>query len=245
LVFLPFAGKFVQLITKLVPGEEVALEQGSKYLDDRVINTPGVAISNAKKEVIRMSKLAREMVDDAFEAFLYSDFRKMTLVKQKEDVVDQLEKEIATYLSTISHSSLTKSQSNQVTSLLNAINDIERIGDHCENLVDLTQTKIEDNLPFSDAAIKELTDFYEKVAGMYQMAIDAFENDEYDKAREVVEYDDVIDEMEKILRKHHMIRLNEKRCHASSGVIYLDILSNFERIGDHSTNLAEAVLGEK
>ncbi|OWZ84681.1 sodium:solute symporter [Natranaerobius trueperi] len=243
LLFLPFTSQFVRLVTKLVPGEEDAPEQGSKYLDKRVLSTPSVAISNARKEVIRMSKVAHEMVSEAFEAFLSGDSRKMKLVEQKEEVVDQLEKEISIYLSTISYSSLTKNQSKQVTDLLNAINDIERIGDHSENLIDLTKSTIEDNLPFSDTAKKELTDFHEKLSEMYGMAIDAFENENYEKAQEVVDYDDVIDEMEKILRKHHMLRLNEKRCHPSSGVIYLDILSNFERIGDHSTNLCGIILG--
>ncbi|WP_331446013.1 Na/Pi cotransporter family protein [Natranaerobius thermophilus] len=243
-VFLPFTNKFVNLVIKLIPGEETGIQQGSKYLDKRVLATPSVAISNARKEVIRMGKLAHEMVDEAYESFLEKDFRKMKLVEQKEDVVDQLEKEISTYLSAISYSSLTTSQSKQVTSLMNAINDIERVGDHSENLVNLTKAIIEDNLPFSDTAIKELSDFHEKVSGMYQKAINAFEDEDYEKAREVVEYDDVIDEMEKILRKHHMMRLNEKRCHPSSGVVYLDILSNFERIGDHSTNLSEAIFGD-
>ncbi len=242
-LFLPFTNKFVNLVTKLIPGEESGIEQGSKYLDKRVLATPSVAISNAKIEVIRMSKLAHEMFDEAYEAFLDGDFRKMKLVEQKEDVVDQLEKEISTYLSAISYSSLTDNQSKQVTALLNAINDIERVGDHSENLVNLTKSIIEDNLPFSDTAIKELSDFHDKVSGMYNKAVEAFENEDHDKAREVVEYDDVVDDMERILRKHHMMRLNEKRCHPSSGVVYLDILSNFERIGDHSTNLCEAVLG--
>ncbi len=243
LIFLPFTAHFTRLVIWIVPGEDVQIEQGSKYLDERVLSTPSIAISNARQEVIRMGKIAQEMIDDAFDAFLNKDFRKMQLVEQKENVVDQLEKEISGYISTVSYSSLTTNQSRQVTAMMNAINDIERVGDHSENLTDLTKTIIEDNLPFSDTAIKELMDFHEKVSGMYAKTIEAFEQEDLDKAQEVVEYDDVIDEMEKILRKHHMMRLNEKRCHPSSGVVYLDMLSNFERIGDHSTNIAETVLG--
>ncbi|UMZ75123.1 Na/Pi cotransporter family protein [Natranaerofaba carboxydovora] len=244
LIFLPFTSQFARLMKKLVPGEELNIEHGSKYLDKRVLGTPTVAIANARNEVVRMAKIAGEMVEEAFDAFVTSDGKKMQSVQQKETIVDQLEKEITVYLSEISHNALTVSQSRQLTSLMNAVNDIERVGDHSENLIGLAQNRIEDNLPFTDTAIEELQEFFEKVHKMYIETVEALENNDADKAREMIEYDDVIDEMEKIMRKHHITRLNEKRCHPSSGVIYLDILSNFERIGDHSTNLCHVVLGE-
>lgn len=244
LLFLPFTRYFVNLMEKIVPGEELSIEHGSKYLDERVISTPTVAIENARNEVIRMAKIAGETIEEAFEAFVTSDSKQMQSVRQKESIIDQLEKEIVTYLSEISHNPLTVNQSRQLTSLMNAVNDIERVGDHSENLVNLAVNRVEDNLPFTDEAIAELEDFFEKVHSMYMETVDALEKNDPEKAREMIEYDDVIDEMEKIMRKHHIARLNEKKCHPSSGVIYLDILSNFERIGDHSTNLCHVVLGE-
>ena len=244
LLFLPFTSKFAALMERIIPGEELKIEHGSKYLDKRVVGTPMVAIANSKNEIVRMAKIAGEMVEESLDDFISSDTKKMQYVRQKEKIVDQLEKEIVMYLSEISHNSLSINQSKQLTSLMNAVNDIERIGDHSENLIDLAQNRLEDNLPFTQTALDELKDFCEKVHKMYLETIEALEKNDAEKAREMIEYDDVIDEMEKVLRKHHINRLNEKRCHLSSGVIYLDILSNFERIGDHSSNLCHVVLGE-
>ena len=125
-----------------------------------------------------------------------------------------------------------------------AVNDLERIGDHAENVLNLAESKAEGRLPFSEQALQELQEMYKNVDEMIAKAIKAFENNDSLLAGQVVDQDDMIDDMERNLRKSHIIRINEKICFPPSGVIFLDIISNLERIADHATNFAQAVLGE-
>lgn len=244
LLVLPFFKFFVSIITFLVPGEEVALEMGPKYLDKRMLKTPAVAIGGARQECLRMAGLAREMVGEALQVFIREDRKMMQQVLQKEELVDSLEKEITTYLAELAQHSLTIEQSQSVSGLMHAVNDLERIGDHAHNIVHLAEIKIEERLPFSEKAITELTDMYQKVDWMLEQAIRAFDQEDLSLARQVVEQDDVVDNLERTLRKSHITRINEKICFPPSGVIFLDVLSNFERIADHATNFVQVLLGE-
>ncbi len=245
LVVLPFFVYFNALIKRLVPGEEKEIEVGARYLDRLMLKTPAAAIGAARKEVLRMARITRDMVQDAMEAFLNNDLKKIPHVNQMEEMVDGLEQEITIYLSELSQHSLARHQSNAVSRLAMATNDIERIGDHATNILQLTETKIEDKLPFTDDALRELDQLYKRIDGMMEKVIQAFETENAELAREVIKEDDYVDQMEHELRQNHIARINTKRCYPYSGVVYLDILSNFERIGDHATNLAEAVTGVK
>ncbi|MDO9574140.1 MAG: PhoU domain-containing protein, partial [Candidatus Contubernalis sp.] len=235
---------FVKLITKILPGEDGAISMGPKFLDKRMLKTPAVAISSAQKEVLRMAALAREMVGGSMQAFIKEDHKLMAHVNQTEDILDSLEKEITTYLSELSVHSLTLEQSSTVAGYMHVLNDLERIGDHAETVSNMTDIKSGDRLPFSQEALDDLREMHRTVEGMLDKVIYAFEHDDFDAAREVIEEDDVVDNMEKNLRKKHIQRINKKSCIPASGVIYLDVLSNFERIADHATNIAQVVLGE-
>lgn len=244
LLFLPFMTWFVALITRVVPGKEEEYVVGPQYLDRRMLNTPSVALGAAEKEIGRMADIALEMIDDAIEILYKNDPDLIRHVERKEDVVDSLEKEIAVYLAELTQQAITGEQSRLVASYLHAINDIERIGDHAENIAVLCQGKIEDNLPFSESAVEEIREMYNKVRNISAKAVAAYRSKNQALAREVLIDDNEIDRLEKRLRQRHVGRINEGRCFPPSGVIYLDILSNFERIGDHSTNIAQVVLGE-
>lgn len=243
-IMIPFFKPFVKLITLILPGEESVVGLGPKFLDKRMLKTPAVAIGSAQKEVLRMASLAREMVKDALQAFIKEDHKLMAHVHQTEDILDSLEKEITIYLAEMAVHSLTMEQSNRVAGLMHAINDLERIGDHAQTIVNLADVKVGDRLRFSNAALEDLYHMHQTVDGMLEKVIIAFEKDDFEAARAVIEEDDVVDAMEKSLRKNHIERINYKRCLPVSGVVYLDILSNFERIADHATNIAQVVLGE-
>lgn len=243
-VFLPFVPLFVKLITALVPGEADIIEVGPKYLDRRMLNTPSIALGAAEREIGRMADLASEMVDDAIALLIKNDANLIKHLERKEDVVDELEKEIAIYLADLTQQSITQDQSRLVASYLHAINDIERIGDHAENIATLIREKLEDNYPFSESAVEELKEMYTKVRNITAKAIAAYRSKNKALAREVLIDDNEIDRLEKRLRQRHVGRINEGRCFPPSGVLYLDILSNFERIGDHATNIAQVVLGD-
>lgn len=244
LLVLPFFRYFVTLVTYLVPGNEQVLEMVPKYLDKRMLKTPAVAIGGARQETLRMASLVREMVGDALQVFTKEDRKVMRQVLQKEELVDSLEKEITFYLAELAQHSLTIEQSQSVSGLMHATNDLERIGDHAQNIVHLAVIKMEERLPFSEKAIEELNGIYRAVDEMLEQSIRSFDQEDLKLARQVVEQDDVVDHMERTLRKSHIIRINEKVCFPPSGVIYLDVLSNFERIADHATNFAQVLLGE-
>jgi len=244
LLFLPFLPAFVKLITKIVPGQEVVREAGPTYLDRNLLKTPSLALGAAERELGRMADLALEMVDDTMHMLVKNDLGILRKIARKEDVVDELEKDIAVYLSEMSQYGLTLEQSRLVASYLHAVNDIERIGDHADNIAALLQEKIERGYPFSESAVEELKEMHSKVRNMVARAVAAFRSKNLALAREIIAEDTDVDRMEKNLRQRHVSRINEGRCFPPSGVLYLDIISNLERIGDHSVNIAQIVLGD-
>lgn len=244
LIQLPFIGLLAILVTKLIPGEEETLEFGPKYLDSRFLSNPSVALGQAVHELLRMGNLAKEALIDASEYFFTGNEKKSNSALQKEEIINDLDHKITDYLVKLSQSSLSELESNKSTLLLQTTNDIERVGDHVENIVELSQYSHKHKLTFSEEAIKELKNMIDLTTETYQMALDSLENNDEQLAKQVVEHEKTIDQMERDYRKGHLKRLNSRACHGSSGVIFLDIISNLERIGDHSCNIAEAVLGE-
>jgi len=241
-VFLVFLKYFNQLICRIIPGEDEKVEFGPKYLDSRILKTPAVAIGGAKQELLRMAGIAREMLDESLQVFLKKDLKKMKHIDQMEELVDGLEKEINVYLAELSQHSMSQQQTKIISNLMSAANDLERIGDHAENIMQLGEMKVEEKLPFSNIALEEISAFSDKISSMLERAIIAFETDDRELALKVYNEDKEIDKQEKELRNDHINRINTKKCYPSSGVIYLDLLSNLERVGDHAKNIAELVL---
>jgi phosphate:Na+ symporter len=243
-VFILILPYFTRFISYLVPGEEVSIEIGPTYLDKRMLPTPAAAIRGAKKELLRMAMIAREMIGEALETFLKNDLKKGAHIEQMEELLDNLEEGINIFLAELSQNPLTETQSKMTGRFMSAANDLERIGDHAHNIKQLAELKVEDRLPFSEQALEELSLIYEKINIMLERAIQAFETENKPLARMVMVEDDEVDLMEKVLRKAHIERINTKKCYPPSGVIYLDVLSNMERIADHATNIAQLVVEE-
>lgn len=244
IIFLPFVSQFVNLVLRIAPGKEEVLVRGSIYLDDRMLKTPAIALSLATKEIVRMANLAHQMVIEAMEAFLRQDQNKVQWVYEREDLIDELAEQVTTYLVQISQTEMTPALSKKYTGLLHSITDIERIGDHAENIAEMAQVRIEENLPFSDDALEEISALSALVSETYLQAINSLQHDSVEEANKTLALEKQIDALEKELRRNHISRLNTGKCFPGSGVVYLDIMSNLERIGDHSNNISIAVLGE-
>ncbi|MGI6576385.1 MAG: Na/Pi cotransporter family protein [bacterium] len=246
ILLLPFINSFVSFVTRVVPGEEKGIERGLKYIEQKAILRipPAIAISQATKEIVRMAKIAEDSIHDVMQGFLQHDLHHLDLVLQKEEVIDELEREITFYLVKLSQRSMTEAESQRVTGLLHALNDIERIGDHAENISNLVRTTVTERLPVSTIASAELQTMFNLVADMFQTAYLAVEKSDQELARKVLAHEDEIDLMERTYRNNHIRRLNEGICFPASGVVYLDIISNLERIGDHATNIAHIVMGD-
>ncbi|MDH7577558.1 MAG: Na/Pi cotransporter family protein [Bacillota bacterium] len=244
MIMLPLINHFAHFIARLLPGEDRELRRGPIYLDERMLESPAVALSLATREIIRMAALAAETLENAMQGFFQKDPKRLETAFEQEEVVDQLEKAITIYLAKLSQQDLTPAQSEKHTGLLHAVNDIERVGDHAENVAELAQVRIEENLPFSDYAIAELEEMYNLVSTTFKRAIEALQHGDVAKARQVLDDEPLVDELEKELRKSHLIRLNRGICYPESGVVFLDIISNLERVGDHANNIAHVVLDD-
>ncbi|KXG78893.1 Na/Pi cotransporter family protein [Thermotalea metallivorans] len=241
---LPFAGVLVFFARKIIP--ETPDEQkhvvGVKYLDDRILETPSIALGQTIKEVLHMGNLALESYQKSMEAFLNTDEKTAHEVFSLESAINHLEKEIAAYLVKLSNTALSAEQHEIVDGLFNTINDIERVGDHADNLAELAIYRIENKLEFSEVAIQELQLMHDRVLKSYTQAILALKTGDTNIAKRVIEREGEIDHMEKSLRASHIARLNKQQCSPSAGVIFLDIISNLERIGDHASKIAFAVI---
>ncbi|NLV75914.1 MAG: Na/Pi cotransporter family protein [Tissierellia bacterium] len=244
IIQLPFAGLLVKIAKKIVPGDEEEVEIGVKYLDPRIIETPSIALGQATKEVMRMGKIVEENLELASKAFKNKDEKMTSEVFSQEKVVNRLERDIVEYLVELSNAPLTDEQHTQVNVLINVVNDIERVGDHADNIAELSQEVIDERLYFSDEAMEEFDIISNKSQEVFRKALEAFTDVDFDKAREVLRLEEEIDVLEGEYRTNHIDRLNKLLCQPSSGVIFLDLLSNLERVSDHSSNIALYVLDQ-
>ncbi|HHY90251.1 MAG TPA: Na/Pi cotransporter family protein, partial [Clostridiales bacterium] len=225
IILLPFANFLVVLSTKVIKITESEKTEpiGIKYLDERMLETPSIAIVQVLKEIWNMGHLTLESYRTAMNAFFERNEKLVQETFRIEQVINQMEKEIAEYLVKLSNTSISAKQHELVDQLFNTINDIERVGDHAENLAELVMYSIENRLVFSDIAIGELRTMHESVMKSYSQAIEALKTGDIDMARRVIEREGEIDHIEKSLRASHITRLNKQLCSPSSGVIFLDI----------------------
>ena len=207
------------------------------------MNTPSIAIEQAQKELVRMTDMVKTMVDKAMDGFFKKDIALMHDAIKKEDAVDNLQSSITHYLVELSEKSLSSEMAEKIPALLHSVNDIERVGDISENLVELGERAIEKKLPFSDKAIKELREMYSQVTAMLEDTIKALELNDVAIAHKVWGREKRINELTERFGNNHTSRLRNKACNVVSGIIFLDLLSNFEKIGDHLNNVADAVIG--
>ena len=227
-----------------MPGEETSIDLSPRYLEKRLLKTPAAAINATRQELLRMANVAREMMGESIEVFYYGDRKKINQINQKEELIDELEIEINIYLQKIPNQSTTFQQTVIVSGLMSAANDLERIGDHSQNIVELAEKMLSERIQVLDTTKQEVYDLYEKVDEMVEKAIVSFAEEDRELAKEVVKMDDDVNKMERKIRQRHIDELNQQEYQLGSGMISLDILSNLERIADHATNLAEAVLGK-
>ncbi len=243
LVF-PFYKYFVRLVEFVVPGEEASLDLGPKYLEKKVLRTPVAGIQAARQEVSRMANIAREMVRESIEFFYYGDRKKIVQVNQKEELVDGLEESIYLYMQNLSQQSLTLQQSATISGLMSAANNLERIGDYSQNILELAETILDEKREAHSTARDEVYSLYEKVDEVVEKATRAFTDENKELAREVVKINGEVDEMKDNLRQTLINRIKQQEYLPDVGVNCLDILSNLKKVADHATNLAQIVLGK-
>jgi len=245
IIFLPLVGVLAKLSTMAIRGRDEEMEFHLKYLDNRVLNTPPIALAQARSETRRMAQVAQEMVDETLEFLQDNDLKRLPALEKKEDLTDVLQKEITNFLVALSQTSITQESSKEVASMMHMVNDLERVGDHCENLWLLSQRKLEQKITFSEIAMNEIAEISEITRNFLARIVKALEEKDVGVYDEAHELEDAIDDLEERLRNNHIRRLNTGECTVNSGLIFIDMLHNFEKIGDHTFNLAKAVVGKK
>ena len=245
LLFIPFVSVLDKLVCRLIPDKEEHMDWAlqPKYLEQRLLNSAPMALSCASREMLHMGRIAAESLEYAVDYyFLHGEDDKNESLK-REETVDMLEQAITNYVVEVTHNhDLDQVLSKRSYMLLQAVGDLERIGDHAENLIELTDYCRENKIEMSKEANEGLREMMHLVEGALRDSLDALRNNNRDLAIKVIEQDDRVDVMEVELRKGHIARLNAGACSAGAGAVYLDILSNLERIGDHAVNLAQEVL---
>ena len=243
-IFVPLAGQMAQLVTRLVPGETSVVAVEPQYLEEHLLENPPIALEQARREVVRMIELAASAVHDAGEAFFTQDRRQFERVRQKEDAIDNLQNKITQYLIKVSRQDLGPQEANQLPVLLHSVNDVERIGDHAVNLLESAERRIDGRLPFTEAALAELGMMRDEVEAMFDVVIHALENSDQEAAKGVFAHESRLNTMQMEFRESHLARLSAGECDFYSGMTFVDCLCYYEKIGDHLTNTAQAVLGD-
>lgn len=251
LLLFPFAKGLVKLSEMIVKDKEGEEEQVdvvtdvSSRLDKRILESPSFAIEAAVREVVHMGDITLENAKNAIQALKTNDEGLVKKVFAREKDINELEKILTNYLVTVENLSLNEKQHELIKNLFYSVNDIERIGDHAENIVELATTKINDNLSFSEDALAGLDKITSNAFAAVENALIARRDTNYEKVDAVEVYENNVDALEDELREGHIVRLAKKECTAESGVIFLDVISNLERISDHAHNIAGYVRDER
>ncbi|HDJ28615.1 MAG TPA: Na/Pi cotransporter family protein [Proteobacteria bacterium] len=246
LLFLPLLGVLAKISTWMVPvHDEDEQETHLRYLDNRVLDTPSLAVSQAHQETVRMMQIAMKMFAQTMECSHNYSMKLVDKVYRKENTIDMLQKEITDFIVALSPQSLTPEFSREVTSLMYMVNNIERIGDHSENLVKLVERRLESKIIFSDQAVEELENISSKTTDFLKLVYDGLKQGDENIMTEAKRLETSINMLEDHYRRDHVSRLNEGTCTVDAGLIFIDMLTNFEKIGDHCYNLAESIAGLK
>lgn len=239
----PFIGALAWLVTKIIPGEDTIIEYNPKHLDPIFIQQSStLALDQAKAEVIRMGEYAYKGLEETNLYLITQQQKHSEMAIQVEGALNNLDRKITDYLVNISSGTMSELESAKHTALMDTVRDIERIGDHFENIIELIDYKISNKVNITEQAQEDLNNMFDLTILTVKQAVKSLEQMDREEALAVVQKEDQIDKMERKYRKKHIIRMNEGLCNGSAGIVFVDILSNLERIGDHAVNIAEEVL---
>lgn len=246
IMLLPFTTGIVKLTYLTVPGTDKEEDQEFQlfYIGDKSLFSPTTAVVEAVRELEHMGALAYENLNRGLDALVTLDEAKINRIYEVEKQINFMNHAITNYLVKINQLTLPIDDKKSIGALFHVVNDIERIGDHAENLADSARTRIAENAAFSDEALQELKDMGKKVNVILEYSIDMFAHNTKEHLQDVMDLENEIDEMERQLQKNHVNRLSRNECSAASGMIFSDVISGFERVADHATNIAYALLEE-
>ncbi len=243
-MLFPFMGWIVKATYKIVPSEDVTAEDEYElpHIGTGKILSTTTAVVNGIAEIEHMGQVATENLRVAMEALCNPDEEKINEVYQREKYIDFMNSRITDYLVRANELVLPIADERLIGGLFHVVNDIERIGDHAENFADSAKTRLEWGIDFSDKAKRQLQEMNEKAVKILEYALEMFKNRNYKHMAEILRLEDEIDELEKKLQNSHVKRLTKNKCTPKAGMMFSDTVSGLERVGDHATNIAFAIL---
>ena len=250
IILLPFADGLVKLSGRILRADdkedvlEDPVAEMQRKLDRRILNNPAIAMEAIQTEVSTMAQLAEKNVALAVEGALNGDKEKTDLVFLQEKQINEMEKMLTAFLVEVDNLSLTEHQHEKIKNLFYTVSDIERAGDHAENIAELAEQMRKDKMTFSGKGHSDLEAIAKETMDAFHLAVQARKSDDVEAAAAVDAHEKNVDSLEKDLREKHIRRLSKGKCEPESGVIFLDIISNLERVADHATNIAGYVESE-
>ncbi len=243
-VLLPCSGFIIRITKLLLPDiNEEREKMETVYLDTRILTTPPMAVRQVERECERLAKLAKKNYHYAMKAFFEGDEHCIEKVTKNEKVIDFLTHEITRYIVKINGLDIVDSDRKTMGVMYSAIQDLERIGDHAENIAEHASEIINEKVSFTEDALVELHKLDELVSKLIDYSLTMFNSQQvdYKLAKTVIETESSIDSHVKIYKYNHITRMNEGRCSAENGTIFLDMLTTLERVGDHANNVAFSI----
>ena len=246
ILLLPFSKYIVKLVMLLIPDKKDEEDEYdsriTKYLDERMLETPSIAFGNTIRETLRMGSKAKKSFTCSMNALLERSEDDAKTTFEKEKILNEQQRKVLDYLIKLSNRTLDDKMRFSLDLLFHTVNDIERVGDLSENIAELAEVAIQNKTKISDSAKSELIDIYSKVLDAYELSLDAMKQNNSTLANDVLKIEDEVDALDKLYRAKHMNRLNSHSCSIDSGIMYLDLLTNLERISDHSASIAKRVI---
>ncbi len=243
LLFLPLIGVLETIVMKILPLRQIEMAQKPVVLERHLFHTPVLALEQAKREIVRMAEGAEDAVHLAVEGIVEGNGYSLDKVMVEEDMIDEFQLEITSYLVALSQEQLSEDVSNRLPVLLHTVNDLERIGDHAVNIVEVARRKVEQGIVFSDSAQVEAGQLKAEIGQMFEHVKKALEKKDQSAAHQALLNENNLNRMQLEFRRSHVHRMSEGHCSAEAGLIFCDLVDNVEKIGDHLTNIAQAVIG--
>ncbi len=246
IIMLPFSKYLVKVTYKIVKGEDRKAQRTElKYIGEHYMLTPATAVPQVIKEINRMGTIATENLNLAVDALLAGDEEAIERVFEVEKDIDYLNHEITQYLIRANQLSLPVDDRKMLAGLFHVVSDIERIGDHAENIAEDARVKKDMNLSFSDEGENDLREMVNMVNKIMSLSFDMFTHSSKEHLQEILDLESAIDDKERALQNAHIRRLNNNQCTAQAGMMFSDLASNLERVADHATNVAFSILDEE
>ncbi len=243
LVFLPLVGWLARLATLLIRGHDTDPGASLRFIDHRVLNTPTVALAQARAEIRHMAQLTLEMLKETILFLRDQEEKRLPILEEKELAVDLLQKEITDFLVALGQKSISLKTSQEIVSLMQMASDLERIGDHCQNLWRLGQRQRDQRIRFSGGARGELEEMAGHCQEFLSFVVAALDRGDRTILERAEELENLVDGLEGKLRNNHIRRLNTGECGVMPGLIFIDLIHNYEKVADHTFKVAAALVG--